>query len=196
MRQPQTLAYEVLHIKNFEHTLLIDALLVLGGSLFIALTAQLSIPLPFTPIPITGQTLGVLLCGTLLGAKRGFLAVAAYLTEGAIGLPFFAGGASGVARLAGPTGGYLIGFLVAAYVSGLIAERKGDRTIRNAIPAFIVAQITIYAFGMPWLGFLTGFEAIWVKGFLPFIPGLLIKSTLAGLLIPSAWKFVQRIEKK
>lgn len=195
MSQFHTLSNEFLSLKRIERTLLIDTLLVVGGSLFIALTAQFMLPLPFTPIPITGQTLAVLLCGTVLGSNRGFLAVAAYLAEGAMGLPFFAGGASGFARLLGPTGGYLLGFMVAAYICGLIAERKGDRTIKNAIPAFAAAQFFIFAFGMSWLGFLIGFDGIWMKGFLPFVPGLIVQSTIAGLMVPSLYAQVQKIKK-
>jgi biotin transport system substrate-specific component len=192
MNTPSTLAFALLKTDSTEHSLLRDALLILAGSLFIALLAQIAIPLPFTPIPITGQTFGVLLCGAALGSKRGFLTVAAYISEGAMGLPFFAGGASGYLRLLGPTGGYLVGFLLAAYVCGLVAERKGERTMRNAIPAFALAQLTIYACGMPWLGYLTGFEGIWMKGFIPFLPGLVIKSVAAGLLLPKVWAQIEK----
>lgn len=182
------LALSLVQSPSTEQRLARDFALVVGGSLLIALTAQVEFPLPFTPVPVTGQTFGVLICGAALGSRRGLAATALYLLEGAIGLPFFAGGAFGWARLLGPTGGYLLGFLLAAYFSGKVAERAKDRTVATAIPAFLVAQLCIYGVGMPWLGFLTGFDGIWMKGFLPFIPGLIVKSVAAGLVLPAAWK--------
>jgi len=194
MSHSQVIASEVLELNRIERSALIDLGLVVGGSLVIALSAQVAFPLPFTPVPVTGQTLGVLLIGATLGAKRGLLATAAYLLEGAVGLPFFAGGASGLAALFGPTGGYLFGFLAAAYACGLIAERKGERTVRAAIPAFLAAQAILFAFGMLWLGYLTGYEGIWMKGFIPFVPGLILKSSAAGLLLPAAWSRVEKLK--
>src|SRR5712691_3313401 len=172
------------------HGVLVDSLLVLLGSLVMAGLAQLSIPLPFTPVPITGQTLGVLLVGASLGAWRGASALTLYLVEGSIGLPFFAGGASGVGALLGPTGGYLIGFVAAAFVVGLLAERQYDRSVRWAVLTFALGVAVVYLFGVPWLGRFVGGEKALIAGFLPFLPGACIKAALAALLLPSAWKFV------
>ncbi len=104
-----------------------DAALILGASLLIALSARIAVPVPFSPAPITGQTLAVLLVGALLGSRRGALSVLAYLAEGAMGLPVFAGGGAGILWLLGPTGGYLFGFIAAAFVTGWLAERGWDR---------------------------------------------------------------------
>ena len=185
------LALAILDRLKIQQSVFRDFVLVLASSWMIALTAQLAIPLPFTPVPITGQTLGVMLFGAALGSNRGFLAVLSYLLQGGLGLPFFAGGASGWLLFAGPTGGYLVGFLAAAYFCGLMAENLKDRHIKSAIPAFVVAQIFIFGFGLGWLGVVTGFENLLVKGFYPFLPGLLIKSALAGLLLPFVWKQVR-----
>ncbi len=118
-------------------TLLYDIALIIGGSLFIALSARISIQLPTSPVPITGQTLAVLLVGIGFGSRRGFLSVLLYLIEGGAGLPFFAGGTSGIGRLPGPTGGYLLGFLVAVFLVGLLAERGWDKRIPTTALAML-----------------------------------------------------------
>ncbi|MCS7251828.1 MAG: biotin transporter BioY, partial [Thermoflexus sp.] len=141
-----------------ERQLLTDAMLILGGSLFTALMAQISIPLPFTPVPITGQTLAVLLVGAALGSRRGALSIATYVLEGALGLPVFAGGTAGISRLQGPTGGYLIGFVAAALITGWLAERGWDRRPLSTALAMLAGNAVIYLFGLPWLAlFLGGF---------------------------------------
>ncbi|MFN4183064.1 MAG: biotin transporter BioY, partial [bacterium] len=124
-------------------TLAGDVLLILSGSVFIGLMAQISFVLPFTPVPITGQTFAVLSVGALLGSRRGVLTVAVYLMEGILGLPFFAGGSSGLARLLGPTGGYLIGFLPCAWVTGYLCERGWDRKVRTAVLAMLAGILEI-----------------------------------------------------
>ncbi len=174
---------------------LTDAFLILGGSLFVAALAQISVHLPFTPIPITGQTLGVLLVGVSLGSRRGALSLALYLLEGMVGLPFYADGQSGVAHLLSARGGYLIGFIFSAYLSGYLAERHWDRKWKTALPAFLLGQSVIFLFGLPWLGFYIGFDRVLEAGLLPFIPGELIKVVLAAGLLPTAWNFVQTLEK-
>ena len=126
--------------------LLRDALLVVGFSLLTALCARIVIPLPFTPVPITGQTFAVLLTGAALGARRGAAAIVLYVLEGLAGLPVFAGGASGLARLLGPTGGYLLGFIAAAYLTGTLAERGWDRTVRWAAAAMAAGNVVVYLF--------------------------------------------------
>ncbi|GBD10276.1 Biotin transporter BioY [Candidatus Thermoflexus japonica] len=176
-----------------------DALLILGGSLLTALMAQITIPLPFTPVPITGQTLAVLLVGAALGSRRGALSMAAYVLEGALGLPVFAGGTAGLKRLTGPTGGYLIGFIAAAFVTGWLAERGWDRRPLSTALAMLTGNTVIYLFGLPWLAlFLGGFsgpKGALALGLLPFIPGDLSKLALAAFLLPSAWWMVRNIQK-
>lgn len=170
--------------------LLYEAMLVVGGSAFITLFAQVAIPLPFSPVPITGQTFAVLLVGALFGGSRGGLSVLLYLLEGAVGLPVFAGGAAGLARLAGPTGGYLVGFVVAAFVVGLLAQRGWDRRVESTALAMLVGNVLIYAFGLSGLAHFVGVEKAFSLGFLPFIVGDLLKLTLAALALPAGWKLL------
>jgi len=169
-----------------------DVLLVITGSLLVAALAQIEILLPFTPVPITGQTFGVLIIGAALGSKRGAASLILYLVEGAIGLPFFAGGASGLNVLTGATAGYLVGFVVAAYVIGLLAERGLERQVRTSIIPFIVGTFIIYLFGVAWLGFaLKSFSEAIALGLIPFLIGDTIKLILAALALPAAWKFAR-----
>lgn len=166
--------------------------LIVLGSLLLAALAQVEIVLPFTPVPITGQTFGVLLIGALLGSKRGAASMILYLTEGALGLPFFAGGASGIGILTGETAGYLLGFVVAAYVIGLLAERGLERSVRTSIIPFIVGTVIIYIFGVAWLGiFLKSFSKAIEFGLTPFLIGDAVKLILASLTLPTAWKFIK-----
>ena len=170
-----------------------DVLLILGGSLSLAALAQIEIFLPFTPVPITGQTFGVLLLGAALGSRRGAASILAYLAEGASGLPFFAGGASGARVLGGPTAGYLLGFVVAAFVVGWLAERGLERGVRTSIIPFLAGTIAIYAFGIAWLSFVLGSLSRAVAlGLLPFLLGDAIKLVAASLVLPAAWKLVKR----
>jgi biotin transport system substrate-specific component len=168
-----------------------DILLVVGGSLCVAGMAQVRIPLPFTPVPITGQTFAVLLVGAVLGFRRGAASLGLYLLMGLVGLPFFAGGASGLAYLMGPTGGYLIGFTVAASLVGLMAARGMDRHIPTALLAFLAGEIVIYLFGVAWLSVFLGLPHAIAAGFLPFILGDAIKLAAAGLVLPAAWALVK-----
>lgn len=177
-----------------------DLAFILAGSLFVALTAQISIRLPFTPVPITGQTLGVLLVGAALGSRLGFLALLAYLVEGGLGLPFFAGGTGGVAKFFGPTGGYLLAFPLAAGLVGLLVERFGmDRFFGRTLLAMLLGNLLIYAFGVPWLGAYLdgvgkypGLGGLFAMGMIPFLPGDLVKAILAAMLLPSAWSLLGR----
>jgi biotin transport system substrate-specific component len=170
--------------------LLYDAILVLAGSLLIGLSARLAIRLPFSPVPITGQTMAVLLAGALLGSRRGALSVLAYLGEGMAGLPVFAGGAGGIAHLAGPTGGYLAGFVLAALVVGWLAERGWDRHPGTTALAMLLGNAAIYALGLPWLAAFVGGERALVLGLYPFLAGDLLKLALAAALLPVGWKVV------
>ncbi|TNE44068.1 MAG: biotin transporter BioY [Deltaproteobacteria bacterium] len=165
--------------------------LVVGGSLFIALAAQIAIPLPFTPVPVTGQSLAVLLLGVLLGSRKGAASVLLYLGEGAMGLPFFAKGAAGLAILRGATAGYLLGFVVAAFVVGWLAERGWDRDLWRSGAAMMVGNAIIFACGLTWLSYLVGFSKALTLGFYPFVPGMLVKLVLASALLPIGWNFIK-----
>jgi biotin transport system substrate-specific component len=175
-----------------------DVISVVAGSLIVAGLAQVSIRLHFTPVPITGQTLGVLLVGASLGAWRGGAALGLYLLEGGIGLPFFAGGTHGwsiltVSKLGG-SGGYLLGFVAAALLVGYLAERGWDRNLRSSIGAMLIGEVVVYAFGLPWLAASLHISAntAYTYGLYPFIIGDLIKLGLAAGLLPAAWKLVKR----
>jgi biotin transport system substrate-specific component len=169
-----------------------DVILILLGALFVAALAQIEIPLPFTPVPITGQTLGVLLVGAALGSKRGAASLVSYLALGIFGLPFFAGGAHGLDILIGATGGYLIGFVVAAYSIGLLAERGLERSMRTSIIPFLVGSVIIYVCGVAWLTMVLGsFSKAITAGLLPFLVGDVIKLVAASLVLPAAWKLVK-----
>jgi biotin transport system substrate-specific component len=169
-----------------------DVILIVLGALFVAALAQVEIPLPFTPVPITGQTFGVLLVGAALGSKRGAASLTSYLALGTIGLPFFAGGAHGLNILIGATGGYLIGFVIAAYVIGLLAERGLERSIHTSFLPFLVGTVIIYVCGVAWLTVVLGSlgKAI-AAGLLPFLVGDAMKLIAASLALPAAWKLVR-----
>jgi biotin transport system substrate-specific component len=169
-----------------------DLILVTIGALFVAILAQVKIPLPFTPVPLTGQTFAVLLVAAALGSKRGAAAMAFYIVLGSFGLPVFAGGAAGVAYLSGATLGYLIGFVAAAYVVGLLAERGLERNLRTSILPFLAGTVIIYAFGVAWLAVILGsFGKAVAAGLVPFVAGDIIKLFAAALALPAAWKVVK-----
>jgi biotin transport system substrate-specific component len=162
---------------------LAERLLVLGvANLLLIACAQVRIPLPFTPVPITGQTLGVLLAGALLGSRHGTAVVATYVAQGLIGLPVFAGWKGGVASLLGPTGGYILGFIPAAFVAGYLLERGFHRNWSTTLVALIVSNALIYAFGLPWLAFFVGWDKVLQIGFLPFVPGDLLKLIMVAFI--------------
>jgi len=169
-------------------------LLVLGFSLLTALAAQVAIPLPWTPVPITGQTFAVLLTGALLGSRLGALALIAYLFEGAIGLPFFAAGGTGPARLLmSPTSGYLLSYPAAAFLTGMLAERGWDKRFLTAAAAISLGSIVILLSGWSWLSIWTGSAShAWTIGVAPFIPGDIVKILLAAVALPSGWALLGR----
>jgi len=169
-----------------------DVILILLGALFVAALAQIEIPLPFSPVPITGQTFGVLLVGAALGSKRGAASLTSYLGLGTIGLPFFAGGAHGLNILIGATGGYLIGFVIAAYVIGLLAEHGLERNVRTSIIPFLIGTVIIYICGVAWLAVVLGnLSKALAAGFIPFLIGDAIKLIAAALVLPAAWRVVR-----
>ena len=158
--------------------------LVLGFSLLNALAAQIAIPLPFTPVPITMQTFAVLLTGLLLGSRLGLLALLTYLAEGLSGLPVFSAGRAGPAMLVGPTAGYLLAFPLAAFAVGWLAERGWDRRPLTTALAMVLGNLVIYIGGVGWLATLLGPERAVMAGLLPFLPGDLLKLLLATALLP------------
>lgn len=167
------------------------AVLVLAGSVLIGLAAQVRIPLPFSPVPVTGQTFAVLLVAAALG-RLGVASALAYLAEGASGLPVFAGGTSGLATIGGPTGGYLLGFVLAAAVVGALAERGWDRRLPRALLAMLFGEVAIYACGLVWLARFALPVPLLDAGLIPFIPGDLFKIVLAALALPAAWRVARR----
>jgi biotin transport system substrate-specific component len=182
-----------------------DGLLIIAGTIFMALCAQIRIELPFTPVPITGQTLGVILIGALYGPRLGALTLLTYLAQGLLGLPVFAGGTNawspsripGLPVILGPTAGYLFAFPIAAFVVGLLARRGWDRRVRTAIPAMLAGELIILAMGFTWLvaatALLTGaadVAALLAAAVLPFLPGTAIKIALAALALPGGWRLL------
>lgn len=187
-----TLAVHFVERLSLPRTWLSKIALVLGASLLIAASAQIAVPLPFSPVPITGQTFAVLLIGFVLGARLGTWSVVLYLFEGALGLPFFSGGGAGAGWLLGPTGGYLVGFLAAAFVVGYLAERGFDRKPATMLLAFTVGQAVIYLFGCVWLSTFVGWPEAFTAGALPFLVGDVVKALLAAAALPLAWSLVDR----
>ena len=168
-----------------------DLLLISTGVVLVAALAQVKIHLPFTPVPLTGQTFAVLLVGAALGSKRGVTSLMLYTALGSVGLPIFAGGASGLAYLSGPTFGYLIGFVAAAYTVGMVAERGLERSVQTSIVPFVLGTLVIYIFGGGWLSVLVGIQKALTLGVLPFLVGDVIKMMLAALALPAAWKLAR-----
>lgn len=170
-------------------------LLAIAGSWLVAALAQIEIKLPFTPVPITGQTLGVLLVGASLGSGLGAVSLGLYLAQGAVGLPFFSGGGSGVEflRLSAVTGGYLWGFIASAAMVGVLAERRWDRSIRSSIGEMFLGELVLYAIAIPWL--MQALDVSFTKalelGFTPFVVGDTIKLLAAAGLLPLAWRVVR-----
>jgi biotin transport system substrate-specific component len=169
-------------------------LLVFGGALFLAALAQVVIPVPGSPVPVTGQTLGVLLLATAYGANLGAATFALYLLIGLAGAPVFANQGHGIERLIGPTGGYLVGMLIASWVLGALAGRKWDQRFLSAITTMFIGNVIIFAFGLIWLHEYTGKDWAWTfsAGLTPFIFGEILKIVIAGTSLPALWKVVGR----
>ena len=163
--------------------------LILVGSVLLGLSAQIAVG---WPVPFTMQTFAVLMIGALFGARRGSLTVLAYLIEGAAGLPVFSYGRGGLPVLLGPTGGYIFGFIAAAYVTGRLAESRWDRRILTTIAAMIIGNLLIYCFGLLQFSLMVGFKNALATGIYPFIAGDLIKIGLAAALLPSCWKLLAK----
>ena len=169
--------------------------LILAGTALLALSAQFAFRIPISPVPVTGQTLVVLMIGMAYGSRLGFATVCAYLLEGGMGLPVFANGAAGWPVLIGPTGGYLIGFAAAAFVLGLLAERGFGRGPVSTALAMLVGTAVIYLCGATWLGQFIGMEKAVAAGVLPFLYGDVVKLVVAAGLMPLAWRGVRLLSR-
>jgi biotin transport system substrate-specific component len=169
-----------------------DAVAVLAGALVIAVSAQVSIPLPFTPVPITGQTFAVLLTGATLGAWLGGASGLLYLLIGLVA-PVYAGGSQGLDVITGASGGYLIACPLAAALTGWLAERRWDRRFSSAIGAMLTGNVLFYLVGLPWLAAVlhTGLDRTLALGLYPFVPGDIVKLYLAAALLPAAWRLAR-----
>jgi len=174
-------------------SMLAQVALIVGGAALVGILAQISIPLGFTPVPITGQTLGVLLVGSALGWRRASISMSFYLLAGLAGVPWFANHAHGVQA---PLLGYLVGFIFSSALLGALASRGNDRTIVRAALSMVAAELVIYAFGVTWLShnlhvsLATGFNL----GMRPFIWGDIIKAVFAGVAFPTAWRIVKKAD--
>ncbi|MFM2215410.1 MAG: hypothetical protein RJA88_779 [Actinomycetota bacterium] len=179
-------------------TALTEALFVVGGIGFISLLAQIAIPVPGSPVPVTGQTLAVLLIGTTYGARLGFITFATYLLAGIAGAPIFAPSATsanhGLDRLLGATGGYLVGMLVASLLLGYLADRKADQKFRTSFPALLLGDLVIFTFGLAWLH--ASLDMTWAAtfkaGLSPFILGEALKIAITATSLPLVWRKISR----
>jgi len=177
---------------------LTEALFVVGGIGFISLLAQISLPVPGSPVPVTGQTLAVLLIGTTYGARLGLITFALYLLAGIAGAPIFAPSATsanhGIERLTGATGGYLVGMLVASLLLGYLADRKADQKFKTSFPALLLGDVVIFTFGLTWLH--ASLDMTWAQtfkaGFTPFILGEALKIAITATSLPLVWRRISR----
>ncbi|MFE2282181.1 biotin transporter BioY [Streptomyces sp. NPDC059454] len=168
-----------------------DAALVLGGAALTGLAAQIAVPVPGSPVPVTGQTFAALLVGTALGARRGFVSLAVYALVGAAGVPWFAEGRAGTGM---PSFGYVLGMLLASVVVGALARRGADRSVWRTAGTMVLGSAVIYAVGVPYLALATGMSAsaAIAAGLTPFLVGDALKAALAMGVLPTAWKFVDK----
>ncbi|PJE94228.1 biotin transporter BioY [Streptomyces carminius] len=168
-----------------------DAALVLGGAALTGVAAQLAVPVPGSPVPVTGQTFAALLVGAGLGARRAFAALGLYAAAGVAGVPWFSDGGSGAAM---PAFGYILGMLLAAVVVGALARRGGDRGVLRTAGTMAVGTVIIYGVGVPYLALATGMSAgeALAAGLVPFLVGDVLKAALAMGALPAAWRLVGR----
>ncbi|MEU3160644.1 biotin transporter BioY [Streptomyces griseoincarnatus] len=168
-----------------------DAALVLGGAALTGLAAQIAVPVPGSPVPVTGQTFAALLVGTTLGARRGFASLAVYALVGMAGVPWFAEGRSGMGM---PSFGYILGMLLASVVVGALARRGADRSVWRTAGTMLLGSAVVYAVGVPYLALATGMSAsaAIAAGLTPFLIGDALKAALAMGLLPTAWKLVDK----
>ncbi|WP_406014933.1 biotin transporter BioY [Streptomyces sp. NBC_00984] len=173
------------------HRYAVDTALVLGGAALTGIAAQIAVPVPGSPVPVTGQTFAALLVGTALGARRGFLSLAVYALVGMAGMPWFSEGTSGMGF---PSFGYVLGMLLAASVVGGLARRGGDRSVLRTAGTMVLGSAIIYAVGVPYLALATGMSAsaAIAAGLVPFLLGDALKAALAMGALPAAWKLIGR----
>lgn len=165
------------------------------GAGLIAVSAQITIPLPFTPVPITGQTFSVLLVGASLGTLRGASSALLYVLVGIAGAPVYADGGHGWSVITGATGGYLLSYVLVAALTGWLAERRWDRRFSSALGAILSGNVVVYLVGLPWLAAVldTNLEQTLELGLYPFVPGDALKLYLAAMLLPGAWRLVEHV---
>lgn len=173
-----------------------DIAIVISASWLLAVSAQFAFNLPFSPVPVTGQTLAVLLTGSLLGKNRGAAAVGLYLIQGAVGLPVFAGGKSGFITLVGPTGGYLIGFIAAAYIVGIMAELRYNKSLGYIAFSMFVGSLVIYCFGLFWLVQFVGESSALQMGLFPFLVGDFAKILIGVIVLGGSMKISSMISSR
>jgi biotin transport system substrate-specific component len=185
---------QVLADRVFPRSLAVDSALVLGGAALTAALAQVAVPL--WPVPVTGQTLAVLLVGASLGAVRSALSMIVYAVAGAVGLPVFADHSAGASVLIGPTGGYILGFVLAAALTGALAQRRWERRLLGGMLAFVAGSAVVFLVGLPWLKLSLGltWEQTLQSGLYPFIIGGIIKAVIAALALRGAWSLVERAD--
>jgi biotin transport system substrate-specific component len=178
--------------------LLVDALLALGGAAFVGLAAQLSWHLGFTPVPITGQTFAVLLVGAAYGSALGAASLSLYMLLGIAGVPWYSEQKHGWEVFSGATGGYIVGFVLAAAVTGYLSERGWDKKFSSSVAAMLTGSVVIYVCGALWLhhDLHLNWNTTLVDGVYPFVPGDIVKLYLAAAALPAAWKLVHRIRKQ
>jgi len=175
-------------------TALSNAVLVVSGVLGLAALAQIAIPVPGSPVPVTGQTLGVLILGTTYGSTLGVTTFAMYILAGIAGAPVFANSGHGLERIVGASGGYLIGMLVATFVLGQLARFRLDQKFVTALPSMLIGTVITFSFGLVWLYQYTGQSWSWTvnAGLTPFIVGEVLKIAIAGTSLPAIWRVVNR----
>jgi biotin transport system substrate-specific component len=185
----------------FARGIVMDIVLIAAGAAFTSIMAQVAIPL--WPVPITGQTLAVLLVGSMLGALRGGISLALYAVLGIVGVPVFSDASSGFGVVMGPTGGYIIGFIFAAALTGWIAQRAWDHKILRAILSFTAGTIVTFVFGLVWLWYALGqlgapndLQSVLDGGFYPFLIGGAAKAILAALIVWAAWKTIEGNDRR
>jgi biotin transport system substrate-specific component len=178
-------------------SLITDTLLVLAGTGLVAGAAQISVKLPFTPVPITGQTFAVVLVGASLGAIRGTASLLLYLWLGVAGAPIYAHHDSGWNVITSASGGYIVGFVLAAAITGVLAERGWDKRLSSSIGAMLTGNVVVYLVGLPWLAVVldTNLEKTLEYGLYPFVPGDTFKLYLAAAALPGAWQLVSRVRR-